>query len=257
MLPGVLRVRAVDSPLSAHADPGVPLLLEGVDTARIASRESCIIGCKKDPAIYVQHLYPFQDAYGSHGAMLFRPSWSPDGSRVVFSDGLRLLLWNPSQSVATPIANTADGVSAAWSPNGNTIAFTRLLRTDSVRTQCACREPEFTLTDSVNDTFFGDRHIRWTYVTAPPVVVLVNADGTDAQPLTEGEDPAWSPDGSTLYFRKGDQLYRIARSGGAPVAIAQTAGARSPAVSPDGNWLAFTKGTPANQNVWILKLTGQ
>ena len=235
---GVLRVRDASATGLAGQDPGLVIPFEGVDPGRVVGKEP-----------YLQRLFPFQAAYRTTGAMLFRPSWSPDGQRLVFSDGLKLSVWDPAQPAASVIPNTMDGVSPAWSPSGDRIAFTRLVRTDSVRTTCACKESVLQV--------LPDTHFRWTYVVSAAVITLINPDGTNIVDLTNGAEPAWSPDGSTLYFTRADQIYRIARTGGSATPIAQTEGGRSPAVSPDGKWLAFTQGSNANQNVFILSLGAQ
>jgi Tol biopolymer transport system component len=253
LLPGVVRVRLVGATGSANGDASVPLPLRGVDPRRAEDRTSCIgTECKDRVLIYQQTDFPFQLAYRNRGEMVFRATWSPDGRRVAFSDGLQLLLWDISTTAAAAIPNSTDAVSPAWSPTRDRIAFTRIARIDSARTTCRCREPETPL-----DTFFPDTHVRWTYTTGTPTITLIDANGSNSMVVGAGEDAAWSPDGNTLYYRTRDGIYRVAPTGGTPVLIAQTQGARSPAVSPDGKWLAFTKGTDTDQNVWVLRMNAQ
>lgn len=56
-------------------------------------------------------------------------------------------------------------------------------------------------------------------------------------------DPALSPDGKTLYYAKRDgdttEIFSIPTAGGAPVQMTQRKTARAPAISPDGNWLVY------------------
>jgi Tol biopolymer transport system component len=200
---------------------------------------------------FTQQLYPFQDAYVGESSLLFRPSWSPDGQRLVFSNGMQLFLWTVGTASATPIPNTADGVSPAWSPDGSTIAFARLLRGDSTTVSCSC-------TPANADK--PQTHTRTSYRVARRAVTTIRPDGTDVLDVTTGEEPAWSPDGATLYFRNDTDIYRVPRAGGAPVKILNTFNGRSPAVSPDGKWLAFSR-RPAGPNpdisVWVVSLAGQ
>jgi TolB protein len=178
--------------------------------------------------------------------LLFRPSWSPDGSRLVFSDGLRLLLWTPGSAGATAIANTADGVSPAWSPDGQNIAFTQLQRGDSTVETCDVAEgPKNTIT-----------HIRTGYRPGARRLVLIRPDGGGRVEPGEGEDPAWSQDGRTLFFRRDDRIYRSGVDGSGAVPIADTQGGWSPAVSPDGRYLAFARrnGIDGDYDVWLVRL---
>ena len=74
--------------------------------------------------------------------------------------------------------------------------------------------------------------------------------------LGEGEDPAWSQDGRTLFFRRDDRIFRSGLDGSGAVPIADTQGGRSPAVSPDGRYLAFArrKALGGDYDVWLVRL---
>ncbi len=241
LVPGSVRVRSVGARGAATADPGVTLPLPGVDPARALGVTD---------AVYVQRLFPFQKEYVDRSAMYFRPTWAPDSRRVAFSDGLMLRVWDTATNASAAIGNTADGVSPAWHPSGEQIAFARLLRGDSLRFNCNCTEI---------GSSTPIQHQRWTYTVSKRVITLINADGTGAMELTQGEEPAWSPDGNSLYFVRDNQIYRIARAGGAPVLIARTLGARTPSVSPDGKWLAFARPTfhDEDPDIWILRIDPQ
>ncbi len=68
-----------------------------------------------------------------------------------------------------------------------------------------------------------------------------------------GDEPAWSPDGSLLFFRRDDQIWRWPVAGGQPAAVPGTEGGREPAVSPDGSALAFAKrGASGTHDIWIV-----
>ncbi|MGD8279292.1 MAG: hypothetical protein PVH00_14745, partial [Gemmatimonadota bacterium] len=73
----VLRVR---SPVAeASFEAAISFRLAGIDSLqRILA-----------PGPYVVRLFPFQREYAATGQLVVRPTWAPDGSRLVFSDGLR------------------------------------------------------------------------------------------------------------------------------------------------------------------------
>ena len=54
------------------------------------------------------------NAYPSH------PSWSPDGSRIVYAAGGRLYVVGLDGSAPSPLVK---GFNPTWSPDGNTIAY--------------------------------------------------------------------------------------------------------------------------------------
>lgn len=189
--------------------------------------------------------HPFQKVYQQERTPVFRASWAADGSRLVFSDGLRLLVWSAGGTAPSPIPGTADGISAAWSPSGAWIAFTRLLRGDSVTTACTFSSPLGTVC----------RDERTDYALLGSVVTLVRPDGSEARELHEGADPAWSHDGATVYFRYEDALWRQSVNGGVAQRLPGSERGREPAPSPDGRYLAFARETrPGNHDIWVLSL---
>jgi Tol biopolymer transport system component len=230
-----LRVRAHDALGPIFTDVSLGIKFAGTSPARTSGGP-----------LYIERLFPFQAAHRDGGALLFRPSWSPTGESLAFSDGLSLYTWNVGNAAASPIPGTADGVSAAWSPDGDWIAFTLLQRADSQTFNCMCGTPQMPITA-----------VRTIYDVGERSVVLIRPDGSDRVVIGPGEDPAWSPDGQHLYVRRSDQIVRITRTGSDPIVVPNTTRGRSPAVSPDGRLLAFSRRKPqqiVDWDIWVVRL---
>ena len=174
----------------------------------------------------------------------FNPSWSPDGTHLVYStesEGLNPLNWEGRSSIWVADVATGesrqlieqDGVVPKWSPNGERVAFV----------------------SRMGDLIQMD-------------IVTVSADGGERVPVTVDKatdwGPAWSSDGRYLYFasdRSGSMnLWRVevdeksgmARGEPEPLTTPATYLAH-PTLSKDGSRLAYTS-VLMTQNVQRLVL---
>jgi len=189
--------------------------------------------------------YPFQRLFMEAGAVVFRASWAPDSDHLVFSDGLSLYVWRVGEETAQPIPNTEDGAWPAWSPDGAWIAFTRLERADSTNAYCEYYD-RFAVVCTQE---------RTDYVAGQAVLSLIRPDGSDLQEIGEGIEPAWSADGASLFFRRGNSIWRSTPDGSQAEAIPGTDGGREPAVSPDGRYLALAiLSDDGDYDIWTIAL---
>jgi hypothetical protein len=75
-------------------------------------------------------------------------------------------------------------------------------------------------------------------------IYVINADGTGLRRLTDGMEPAWSPDGTKVAFarwRDPRGLYVIDEDGSNETLVFGWVAAKGPAWSPDGRYIAFTR----------------
>jgi hypothetical protein len=199
------------------------------------------------PGVWQTELFtrhPFQQAF-AEGNVPFRPSWAPGGGRLVYSDGRSLRVWRTAEAHSAPVPGTEHGAWPAWSPDGQWIAYTRLVPGDTTANRCI----GFTL----GPDCAVEQHV---IATAERLLVLTRPDGAEERVLGTGIEPAWSPDGRHLYYVDGDRLWRlqVAPATGTPAALPGSGG-REPAVSPDGRSVAFTAARPNGiRDVWLLRL---
>lgn len=189
--------------------------------------------------------FPFQQLFAGERAFTFRASWAPDGQRLVMSDGLQLLTWVVGETSFDTVPNTEDGAWPAWSPDGEWIALSRLERADSMSASC----------DYISPLGLRCQQFRTEYISGGHVLTLIRPDGSGLTELGDGDEPAWSPDGSRLFFRRDDRIWSSGPDGSNAAAIDNTEGGREPAVSPDGRLLAFAKRSRfGDYDIWVISL---
>ena len=198
--------------------------------------------------------YPFHRLFDVEGVPFFRPSWSPDGTKVVFSDGLRLRLWTIGQATSTVIPNTDDGILPAWSPDGTLIAFSKLLR--GATQNIGCRG----LLDGVSLPLANfSKRIYTPMNRENSELWVVRPDGTGARTLGQGDGPTWTTDSKTIVAHRNFNLYRIPVDNSAATAIPNTLDGFEPALSRDGKFLSFARRTTTtnefigNYDIWVAR----
>jgi Tol biopolymer transport system component len=150
-------------------------------------------------AVSSTETFKFEGQYGRAYNPRAWPHWSPDGESIMateLADGgshYKLVLINVATKEYEDIIDDPDHsyFSAIFSPDGQSIACIR----------SKAGEEEYSLS-------------------------VMNSDGTGGRELVNQVDhnrPAWSPDGSSLAFQKGNAIYRIPVSGGEPELMIENA----------------------------------
>ena|SRR5215216_1585464 len=121
-----------------------------------------------------------QTNISNNSANDFGPSWSPDGTKIIFAsdrDAITnrdLYVMNADGSNPTRLTNNPeDETWPSWSPDGTKIAFQ-------------------SQSEGENE-----------------VIYVMNADGSEQTRLTDdqGGQPSWSPDGTKIAFTRNGQIY--------------------------------------------------
>src|SRR5205809_2524498 len=217
------------------------------------------------------------NADGSRNRFLVKGSnarWSPDGSRIAYvADGepkgtqvfVRWMDAEGASSQVTHVSETPNSVS--WSPDGKSLAFTMLVKSETPWKISMPMPPEgakWTPAPRVVDRLHYRRDRTGFVEQGTTQIFLVSADGGTPRQLTTGDFATselggfgapnydWTPDGRTIVFdglREPDADYRYresylyavdVQSGTIKPLVSKKGGWTNPVVSPDGRTVAFT-----------------
>lgn len=130
------------------------------------------------------------------------PTWSPDGTQLIFTRNGVLHVINADGTGITPLPNEDLSASPDWSPDGTRVAYASPAPGFGIRIRNADGSNPVTVT-----TVAGDSHPRWApdnqrlvfvrVVDGRSQLYVVNANGTGEARLSTGTgqhtDPSWSP----------------------------------------------------------------
>src|SRR5262245_45462884 len=92
-------------------------------------------------------------------------------------------------------------------------------------------------------------------VTAAVVTAMAQSSRGAVTPLPSFGEPGISPDGSTIAFVSGGDIWEVpSRGGDARLLVSHPATESRPLFSPDGKRLAFTSSRTGNGDVYVLTL---
>ncbi|MBU0491624.1 MAG: DPP IV N-terminal domain-containing protein [Chloroflexi bacterium] len=198
--------------------------------------------------VFEQHALMLLNRDGERGQYVTdkgnRPSWSPDGQRLVYerwlsSSDIDICLINrDGTGFQALLEGSTTDRDPAWSPDGHRIAFA-----------------------SNRD---GAYNIYVMNVDGTQITQLTHATGDPKRGMIQ---PTWSPDSTRIafvcssdsIFTQQGVLYVVDAVGGEPKLLLDADRCFDPAWSPDGTWLAFSYGDlnpsgPLGSDIYLLRM---
>ncbi len=202
------------------------------------------------------------------------PSWSPDGTRLVFVRDNEIFVMDADGVDQRQLASNHHRNSApSWSPDGTQIVFISFFDDAYQGDSGGGGEDgtQITLSRFPSPNLpSGQSTIEGPEADDPGEpgdweVLVMNADGTNLRQLTYNDyydgAPSWSPDGARIAFtsnRDGDQeVFVMNADGSLPHQLtANTAHDTGPSWSPDGAQIAFASYRDGDAEVFVLNADG-
>lgn len=226
-----------------------------------------------------------QQLTDSAGDKLY-PSWSPDGSRIVYSadsgdaeNKFDLYVMDANGENQTPlVSQPGDDTEPAWSPDGNWIVFTSDSRADGIlqlhivkpdgsdkrRISFDKQEysPEWSPRMDKLVYIVSVNNARYLWIRDPQNDFADTESNLMYGRLGYFADPSWSPDAEWLAFTREEgrtrdiYLTKISSFGMEISRLTDTTFDSYPAWSSDSQWLLFDSNRDGNQEIYIMSRDG-
>ena len=221
-------------------------------------------------AIDVKTGVVFQVTRGE-GADEYNPSWSNNGKLiahdVVIPGWQDIFITDVRTGVSTPLLGADGGNDAAWSPNGQKIAFDRIGASDnSVYVVPASGGARTLVVADAIDAAWSPNSKRLVFQrpTDGSIRTVDVNGGSETVVVPFGENPVWSPNGQWIAFSNGGDIWKVEVNiagvpQGTPVQITTGPGWKNePSWSQNSKTIVFHSdlGLPGGFDIYTIPATG-
>ena len=253
--PGADRLSTTTTTVIAASQPAAPSAADLRGKIAFVRR----VGQTSNPMIYLMNPDGSAQTLWTETLAADDLRWSPDGTRLAFSDGFDIRVLSAGGGPAQRITkDTTENRGPAWSPDGTKIAFSGTKNNEvgiyiiNADGSGASRRVGSESGGGPSWSPDGKKIAYVTFDSAMGSIVTINVDGSPAPTkLATGyvTAAAWSPDGRKLLFRQYPSIVTINADGGGLQTLATWPGtipspdngdAAEPSWSPDGTRIVLT-----------------
>ncbi|MDG6244143.1 MAG: DUF5050 domain-containing protein [Methanolobus sp.] len=201
------------------------------------------------------------------------PSWSPDGSKIVYAANQAIWIMNSDGSGQKKLY---DGMSWKGDPefneNGTKIYFAMVsknaysARYISIHVMDTDGGNSFKLTGTsdcraASVSPDGRKLVYTSRASGNYDIWTMDIDGTGRSRLTDApgdeSSPSWSPDGKSIVYSSMGDIFSVDVNGKGPVRLTDSPYNNiEPAYSPDGTMIAYVSDIGENYDLWIMDPAG-
>ena len=199
--------------------------------------------------VFVQGTTLFLATTGSTGVIGSSPSWSPAGDKLAYVDGSgEISTCTVSSGTCTGVASSGvTGTEPVWSPDATTPKLAYITPAGQIHTMAPDGSGDATVLStgtSADPSWDPADATKLAFSNGGSIYTCTVSSCSLGSAITTGIQPAWSPDGTTIAYESGGNIYVTSASGGAANLVAA---GTAPSWSPDGGSIAYADSAGAIQ----------